>query len=67
MWPSVSQPLLTRGRVRSLRRAPSACTGDEISIGTGVTGTAAPWVIPWLVLLLGVAVVIGGFVVRAES
>jgi hypothetical protein len=32
-----------------------------------VTGTAAPWVIPWFVLILGVAVVIGGFVVRAES
>lgn len=32
-----------------------------------VTGTAAPWVIPWFVLLLGVAAVIGGFVVRAEG
>ena len=32
-----------------------------------ITGTTAPWVIPWLVLLLGVATVIGGFVVRAEG
>ncbi len=32
-----------------------------------VTGTAAPWAIPWFVLLLGVAAMIGGFVVRAES
>jgi Protein of unknown function (DUF3592) len=32
-----------------------------------VTGTAAPWVIPWFVLLLGVAVVVGGFVVRAAG
>ena len=32
-----------------------------------VAGTAAPWVIPWLVLLIGVAFVIGGFVVRTEQ
>jgi len=32
-----------------------------------ITGTAAPWAIPWFVLLLGVATVVGGFVVRAES
>ena len=30
-----------------------------------VTGTAAPWVIPWFVLILGVAAVVGGFVLRA--
>lgn len=29
-----------------------------------VTGTASPWVIPWFLLVLGVAVVIGGLVLR---
>ena len=32
-----------------------------------VTGTAAPWVVPWFVLILGVAVLVGGFVLRAEG
>src|SRR5688572_8115744 len=26
-----------------------------------ITGTASPWIIPWLILVVGVGVVIGGF------
>ncbi|MDP9191335.1 MAG: DUF3592 domain-containing protein [Acidobacteriota bacterium] len=29
-----------------------------------ISGTAAPWVVPWFVLILGMAVVVGGFVLR---
>lgn len=29
-----------------------------------VTGSASPWVIPWFVLILGVAVVVGGLALR---
>jgi hypothetical protein len=29
-----------------------------------VSGTAAPWVVPWFVLIVGVAAVVGGFVLR---
>jgi hypothetical protein len=29
-----------------------------------ITGTSAPWLIPWFVLLLGIAVVAAGFVLR---
>ena len=32
-----------------------------------VTGSSAPWVIPWLVLLVGVGFVAAGFVIRAEG
>lgn len=32
-----------------------------------IAGTASPWVIPWLLMLAGLAFVIGGFVVRAEG
>jgi len=32
-----------------------------------VAGTAAPWVVPWFVLIVGVAVVVGGLVVRASG
>lgn len=32
-----------------------------------ITGTAAPWVIPWFILILGAAFVIGGFAVRASA
>ena len=32
-----------------------------------ITGSAAPWVLPWIVLLAGIAAVIAGFVVRAEG
>ena len=32
-----------------------------------VTGTAAPWVVPWFVLIVGVAAVVGGFVLRASG
>lgn len=32
-----------------------------------VTGTAAPWVIPWFVLMVGLGFVIGGFVLRANA
>ncbi|MFP5246659.1 MAG: DUF3592 domain-containing protein, partial [Thermoanaerobaculia bacterium] len=47
--------------------------GTEVSItydatyptNAWITGTPGPWVIPWLVLIVGVAVVIAGFVVRA--
>jgi hypothetical protein len=32
-----------------------------------VTGTAAPWVVPWFVLILGVVLVVGGFAMRAHD
>lgn len=32
-----------------------------------ITGTASPWVIPWLLVIAGVAAAIGGLVVRAEQ
>jgi hypothetical protein len=32
-----------------------------------VTGTAAPWVVPWFVLIVGLGFAIGGFVVRASA
>ena len=31
-----------------------------------ITGTAAPWVLPWIVLIAGLAAVAGGFVLRVE-
>jgi hypothetical protein len=31
------------------------------------TGSCAPWVLGWLIVLLGIAGVIAGFVIRAES
>ena len=32
-----------------------------------VTGTAAPWVVPWFVLIVGLGFAIGGFVLRANA
>ncbi len=47
---------------------PVSITYDPTSPSNAwITGTAAPWVIPWLVLLVGVAVVVAGLVVRAEG
>lgn len=31
------------------------------------TGSAAPWIIPWFVLLAGIAAILAGFVIRAEG
>lgn len=30
------------------------------------TGTSGPWVIPWLIVLLGIAGIIAGFAIRAD-
>lgn len=32
-----------------------------------VTGSAAPWVIPWVIVLVGAAVVVAAFVISIES
>ena len=31
-----------------------------------VTGTAAPWIVPWFVAIVGIACVIGGLAIRAN-
>ncbi len=48
--------------------APVGITYDPASPSNAwVTGTAAPWVVPWFIVILGAAFVIGGFVVRASG
>ena len=32
-----------------------------------ISGTVSPWVLPWLIVLIGAGIVIGSFAVRAES